>query len=316
MLQAIYEAVDCADLGAWVFFADFSKGFDLIDHNILMTELRKLEVDPALISWIAAFLTDREQAESMPQGTKLGVILFAIMTNNLSADWHFRVKFVDDMSAIEILPRNSISLLNSIVSDIHKFSMDHNMRLKPIKCKEMLINFMSYPNFTLRPLVVGNNCIERVSTCKILGEFIDSDLKWNSHVDFIYKKACKKLYSLRIIRRAGVDQASILKIYTSSARSLLEYAVPVWQSIPGYLSDKIESIQKRALKIIFPSADSYSDALDLARMKTLAYRRDNICKECMYKMKDLNHPRHPLLPIHLDNTYPYTLRHKSDQRYF
>ena len=50
MLQAIYEAVDCADLGALDLFADFSKGFDLIDHNILMTELRKLEVDPALIS--------------------------------------------------------------------------------------------------------------------------------------------------------------------------------------------------------------------------------------------------------------------------
>ena len=49
MLQAIYEAVDCADLGAWVFFADFSKGFDLIDHNILMTELRKLE-NPFLVT--------------------------------------------------------------------------------------------------------------------------------------------------------------------------------------------------------------------------------------------------------------------------
>ena len=31
MLQAIYEAVDCADLGARVFFTDFSKDFDLID---------------------------------------------------------------------------------------------------------------------------------------------------------------------------------------------------------------------------------------------------------------------------------------------
>ena len=85
-------------------------------------------------------------------------------------------------------------------------------------------------------------CIERVSTYKILGVFIDSDLRWNSHVDYIYKKACKKLNSLRILRRAGVDQASMLKVYTSSVRSLLEYAVPVWQSIPGYLSDKIESI--------------------------------------------------------------------------
>ena len=31
MWQAIYEAVDCADLGARVFFTDFSKDFDLID---------------------------------------------------------------------------------------------------------------------------------------------------------------------------------------------------------------------------------------------------------------------------------------------
>ena len=219
MLQAIYEEVDCAHLGARVFFADFSKGFDLIDHNILMTELRKLEVDPALISWIAAFLTDRQQAVrivatlsdwkflkgGVPQGTKLAVILFTIMTTNLLADWHLRVKFVDDTSAIEILLRNSISLLNSIVSDIHKFSMDHNMRLNSIKCNEMLINFVLYPNFTLRPLVVDNNCVERVSIYKIIGVFIDSDLRWNSHVDYIHKKACKKLYSLCILRRAGVD---------------------------------------------------------------------------------------------------------------
>ena len=106
------------------------------------------------------------------------------------------------------------------------------------------------------------------------------------------------------------------KIYTSSVRSLLEYALPVWQAIPGYLSDKIESIQKRALNIIFPSTDRYSDALELARVKTLAYRRDMICKECRYKMKDFNHPLHPLLPKRLDNTCPYTLRHKSDQLCF
>ena len=42
----------------------------------------------------------------------------------------------------------------------------------------MLINFMSYPNFTRRPLVVDNNGIARVSTYKILGVFIDGDLKW------------------------------------------------------------------------------------------------------------------------------------------
>ena len=95
----------------------------------------------------------------------------------------------------------------------------------------------------------------------------------------------------------------VLKVYTNSVRSLLEYTVPVWQSIPGYLSDKIESIQKRVLKIMFPSANSYSDALELARMKNL-------------KMKDLNHPLHPLLPIRLDNRNITTCRTKRTEDFF
>ena len=57
------------------------------------------------------------------------------MTNNLLADLHPRVKFVDDTSAKEILLKNSISLPNSTVSDIHNFSVDHNMRLNPINVK-------------------------------------------------------------------------------------------------------------------------------------------------------------------------------------
>ena len=42
---------------------------------------------------------------------------------------------------------------------------------------------------------------------------------------------------------------------------------------------------------------------------------EEISKECMCKMKDLNHSLHPLLPTSLDDTCPYTLRHKSDQLY-
>ena len=38
-------------------------------------------------------------------------------------------------------------------------------------------------------------------------------------------------------------------------------AVPVWQAIPEYLSQKIESVQKRALKIIKPGEESYEELL-------------------------------------------------------
>ena len=36
------------------------------------------------------------------------------------------------------------------------------MRLNPIKCKEMLINFMLYPNFNLRPIICKQ---QRYTTC-------------------------------------------------------------------------------------------------------------------------------------------------------
>ena len=159
MLQAIYEAVDSGDSAARIFFADFSKGFDLIDH--LITELRNLEVSEIILGWISAFLVDRRQAVrvggtlskwnslrgGIPQGTKLGVVLFAVMTNSLLVDWHLRI-FVDDTSAVEILPRNSISLLNMALSSIHNFAVTHNMKLNPGKCKE-ITNFKCYKGLNL-----------------------------------------------------------------------------------------------------------------------------------------------------------------------
>ena len=51
MLQAVYEGMDSGEAGARIFFADFSKGFYLIDHTsdtILIQELDKLNFQPAL----------------------------------------------------------------------------------------------------------------------------------------------------------------------------------------------------------------------------------------------------------------------------
>ena len=102
------------------------------------------------------------------------------------------------MIPLEILPRNGISLLNVAVNDIHKFSIPHNMKLNPKKCK-MLINFKKNDNFTTRPIVQGNNTFECVTTCKLLGIIIINNLKYNEHIDYISKKASKRFYSLSIL---------------------------------------------------------------------------------------------------------------------
>ena len=186
-------------------FADFSKDFDLIDHNILLRELEKLSVSPVLIRWIAAFLTNRQQAVKIgdttsewrtvkggiPQGTKLGVILFAVMTNGLIADWPLRMKFVDDASALEIPPRNSISLLNHVVTDIHEFSCSHNMKLISGNYKEMFINFMHDHNILVNPIIVENEEIECVSNYKLLGVYLNEDLTWITTLTTYSKRLLK-----------------------------------------------------------------------------------------------------------------------------
>ena len=184
------------------------------------------------------------------------MILFAVMTNNLLRECHLRIEFVDDTTALEILPRNSNSLLNVAVNDIHKFSIEHNMKLNPKKCKEMLIN--------LRPIVLDNNTVERVTTYKLLGIIISDDLKRNEHIHYLSKKASKRLYSLGILKKVVVNRGGIVKVYLTTITPILEYGVQVWQDIPEFLSNKLESIKKRALHIIYP-CHSYLDTLNTTR---------------------------------------------------
>ena len=107
------------------------------------------------------------------------------MTNKLLSDWHLRIKFVADSTALEIIPRNSISFLNVVpASDIHIFAISHNIKLNPAKCKEMFINSLHISNSSLNPTVMGNNIIERVKNYRILGVIMNNELKWNNNVDF------------------------------------------------------------------------------------------------------------------------------------
>ena len=191
LLQAIHEAIDRGNNCVRIFFSDFSKGFDLIDHQILMDELSLFGVDPVLFSWIRSLLTNRTQAlrignvlsdwkhthGGIPQGTKMGVTLFSVMINRLLKNWNVRAKYVDDTTVVEILPRNSISLLYLAVRDTHSFCTAHKMKLNPRKCNEMLINFMEYPNSVIPPICIGNHQLERVSSYKLLGVKIRDDLK-------------------------------------------------------------------------------------------------------------------------------------------
>ena len=292
VIHLVLEALDSGSCSARLFFADFRKGFDLIDHTILLSKLHSFNLHPCLVRWIAAFLEGRSQSVrigsdfsnirslngGIPQGTKLGPVLFSVMVNDLVNTWSKRAKYVDDLTILEIIPRNSPSYLNCIVDDIQCFSHCNNMRLNPAKYKAMTIGFLDYNlSCTWRPICTSGDAIERVKSFKLLGVYISEDLTWGVHCDYIVKKANRRLYALRSLKKCGVPTCDLITVYCSFIRSVIEYASAVFANLPKYLSDALEGIKKRALRIIFSNLH-YDEALTLSGLSSLEDRRTAACE--------------------------------------
>ncbi len=136
-----------------------------------------------------------------------------------------------------------------------KWSTDNDMKINESKTKEMAICFSRTKNNvdTVPRIYINDTLIERVQENKVLGVTISSDQTWTVHVDKITKKAGKGVYMLYQLKRAGVAQGDLLKVYLSVIRPVLEYACPVWSTcLRKYLSDSMEMVQKRALMCIYP----------------------------------------------------------------
>ena len=80
---------------------------------------------------------------------------------------------------------------------------------------------------------------------------IRTDLKWYSNTDYMVKKANNRLWTIRRLKKLGASDADLLDIYTKQVRSVLELAVPVWQS-GGTQAEKlqIERVQKSVFHIV------------------------------------------------------------------
>ena len=302
-------------------FADFSRGLDLVDHNALVLEMQCLGVHEATIRWISSFLTDRIQRVKIegvysdsttprggiPQGTKLAPLLFAILVNRLCQDWPERTKYVDDTSVFEIVPRCSPSYLPLIANGINKYATQRNMRLNEKKCKEItFITFLKYQPSPVPHMFLNGAAIGRVSSFKLLGVTLSNDLSWNDHCDEMFKKACKRLYALRSLKAAGLNQKDLVLVYCSLVRSVFEYASPVWAALPIYLQDMLEAVQKKALYIIFGKME-YKEAMETAGLQSLCARRNDACVKFIAKAR-ISSPLNRIIPSPILSKQTYDLR--------
>ena len=91
----------------------------------------------------------------------------------------------------------------------------------------MLIDFRK--DRTIIPAIKINDCVlERVSSCKLLGLWIDDDLKWKTNTEYIVKNAAKRLHFLKILKGYNAPRENLKTFYISAIRSILEYGTKIW----------------------------------------------------------------------------------------
>ena len=92
---------------------------------------------------------------------------------------------------------------------------------------------------------------------------------------------------LRTLKRVGLGTNDLVLVYCSIVRSIVEYASPVWAAIPLYVDDLIESVQRKAHKIIFGRVE-YTEPLVLAGLESLCDRRVGACKRFMATARQMS----------------------------
>ena len=205
-------------------------------------------------------------------------------------------KYVDDTSMPETVHKGQPSGIQFAVDDLVRQAEIDKFQLNETKCKELQISFSRSVD-PFEAVTINNKPIEVVTSAKLLGLTISNNLKWNAHRENVIKKGASRLYLLRQLKRAKGDPAQLLCSYNTCIRPMSEYACQVFHNgLPEYLSEELEKIQRRALRIIFPDL-GYQEAKKECNIAPLHQRRQWLTERLFNEIKDNSlHKLHGLLP--------------------
>ena len=288
-LDFLHSHLDKRETSLALTFVDFTKAFDLVDHTVVINKAIRLGIPSHLVSWLADFLSARQQAVryqgsvsslrqltcGVPQGTKMGPLCFLILINDALTDTPHRWKYVDDCT-VGIKVNNKepdYTALQDTLDRLHTWTQHNNVTINQTKTEVMHVCTSRTP---VPPphLTVGTHPLKVVKTFKLLGVVLDDQLSWDQHVANVVRAASYRLYMLRRLLSVGTPESDLKAVYVSFILPKLLYASQAWSSsLTNTQLYRLERVQKRACKIILGSTYSdYNAALATLCLPTLAER--------------------------------------------
>ena len=254
--------------------------------------------------------------QGVPQGSLLGPLLFSIYTNDMpSVVTKASINMYADDTALYASHSNAITAAKVVSDDlakIHNWCFENSLIINSKKTYAMFlsrnkVNILQQRNNA--SIILDGSPLKTVSEICYLGVHIDSALSFKNHINCIISKAYGALKTLSRVQRY-LPLVTRKMLYKTLVLPYLEYCPSVWDPISIDLSNKIERIQNRAMKIILHRPlDTSSPTLRLELNWKSLYERRQL-RRAITTYKSLN----KLSPPYLHNVFSFNLFSKGQNR--
>nr|CAI5852317.1 unnamed protein product [Callosobruchus analis] len=223
-------------------YTDFSKAFDRVNFDILLSKLSALGFSHDSVLWLRSFLIGRTQSvkigghisdkfnvtSGVPQGSHCAPILFTLFVNDISdvMSYSKAIMFADDLKIYRTIKDvgDSAGIQNDLDA-LWQWTQRNHLYLNIEKC--FCISFFKTKRRICTVYSLNNDILTYMSTAKDLGMLFDERL---SFVDHICKTSLKAMQMLGFVWRNCKDFSTntFRTLYCSLVRPNLEYATVVW----------------------------------------------------------------------------------------
>lgn len=263
-----------------VLFIDFSRAFDTLNHNLLITKLENSGIRGPLIRWCQNYLHNRKftvkvndtfsdyktVTEGTAQGSVLGPLHFLSYVNDMSNCVKFSTcyQFADDTCFIvaDKDPQKAGELLQHDFSMLSKWCHDSGLVLNVDKTKLLHIRSPHLKHSSFNNIIAHNhNClhasgtqckcpyIEIVTSHTYLGLIIDSKLNWSHHIEHVCNKLRQFLANI-IMLKDRIPYKVKLMLYNSLVESYIQYGLTSYGRTYCTYINNIFKLQRRILRNI------------------------------------------------------------------
>ena len=255
-------------------FLDLKAAFDKVHHDALLIKLYKIGVRGRLATYIKNFITNRTfsvrcgnvmsgctaQDHGIPQGSPLSPTLFLIFINDvfenlphISPLINFSL-YADDLAIWYTHPSidRANEFLQLALNSIEEWCHRWGVTISPAKSATMVFSVQRLHLRPHTPLHLREQIIPFVTNFKYLGLTLDRRLTFNVHIEDLKKRCSRRLNVIKCLtgREWGSDRCTLLRLYISLIRPILEYNAFLFGDISCSMKAKLESIQNNALRVI------------------------------------------------------------------